>query len=172
MPFGDLCEYVLSQNHSFFSFGDFFHPQNMCLFHVLGLCFDGVTDSSLFLISRCFVFGCLEHNLLSVQLVTCACIVWMSCLLSWSFSFFWCFFCFSGVVLCWVLVCFLSMLVVILGLSFLDCSVLMLLLLFMSWLLVCVCVCFLGLPFQGKHHGKSYGYGQPGGVNKFFRVFS
>ena len=84
---------------SFFSLGDFFHPQNMCLFHVLGLCFDGVTDSSLLLISRCFAFGCLEHNLLSVQLVSCACIVWICCLLSWRFSFFWCFFCLSGVFL-------------------------------------------------------------------------
>ena len=73
----------------------------------------------------------------------------------------WCF-------LCWVLVCFLSMLVVILGFSFLHCSVLMLLLHLMSWLLVCVCVCFLWLPFEGNHHGKSYGYGQPGGVNIFF----
>ena len=41
------------------------------------------------------------------------------------------------------------MLVVILGFSFLDCSVLMLLLHFMSWLLVCVCVCvFLGCLFR------------------------
>ena len=121
----------------------------MCLFHVLGLCFDGVTDSSLFLISRCFAFGCLEHNLLSVQLVSCACIVWMSCLLSWSFFFFWCFFCLSGVfcvgfwfvsfqcsssswdslsliVLSWC--CFST--------SCLGCSF--------------VCVFFLGLPFEGN----------------------
>ena len=27
---------------------------------------------------------------------------------------------------------------------------------------------FFGLPFEGNHHGKSYGYGQPGGVNIFF----
>ena len=33
---------------------------------------------------------------------------------------------------------------------------------------LCVCVCFLGLPFEGNHHGKSYGYGQPGGVNIVF----
>ena len=39
----------------------------------------------------------------------------------------------------------------------------------MSWLLVvCVCVCFLGLSFEGNHPGKSYGYGQPGGVNIIF----
>ena len=97
LPIGDPCENVLSQNHCFFfSVVDFFHPQNMFLFHVLGLSFEGVRDSLLLHICFCCVW-CLAHNRLSVQLVSCACILWIRCLLcSSSSSFFvsllvWCF---------------------------------------------------------------------------------
>ena len=77
-------------------------------------------------------------------------------------------FCLCGVLL-WVLVCFLSIFVVILGLSFLDCSVLMLFIL-LRVLAARLCVggflgCLLAGTFRG---GGSYGYGQPGGVNIFF----
>ena len=67
LPFGDLCENVLSQNHSLFvSLVDFFHPLN--IFHVLGLRFEVVRDSLLLLIVF-FVFWCLEPALRSVQFV-------------------------------------------------------------------------------------------------------
>ena len=56
------------------------------------------------------------------------------------FLLVWCFLMGSGKCL--------STLVVILALSFLDCSVLMLLFYFMSWLLVCLWV-FLGCLFRG-----------------------
>ena len=56
LPIGDPCENVISQNHCFFSsVVDFFHPQNMCLFHVLGLSFEGVRDSLLLHICFCFL---------------------------------------------------------------------------------------------------------------------
>ena len=144
----------------------------MCLFHLLGLCFDGVTDSLLLLSSCCFAFGCLEHNLLSVQLVSCACMVWICCLLSSSFSFFWCVSSVCVVFfLSWVLVCFLSILIVILGFSFLHCSVLMLLLHFMSWLLVCVCV-FSWAAFWGEPWRKIVWIWPTGRGQYIFRVFS
>ena len=94
---------------------------------------------------------CLAHNLLSVQLVSCACILWIRCLLCSSSSFF----CVSACVvfLLWVLVCFLSILVVILGLSFLDCSVLMLFLL-LRVLAARLCVGgFLGCLLAGTFRG-------------------
>ena len=118
----------------------------MFLFHVLGLSFEGVRDSLLLHICFCFVW-CLAHNLLSVQLVSCSCILWIRCLLCSSSSFF----CVSACVvfLLWVLVCFLSILVVILGLSFLDCSVLMLFLL-LNVLSARLCVGgFLGCLLRG-----------------------
>ena len=97
-----------------------------------------------------YLFFCiwrLAHNLLSVQLVSCACILWIRCLLCKSSSFF----CVSACVvfLLWVLVCFLSILVIILGFSFLDCSVLMLfLLLHVLAARLCVCV-LLGCLLRG-----------------------
>ena len=88
-------------------------------------------------------------------------------LLSSLFKFFfvsvfllvWCFL--------WVLVCFFSILVVILGSSFLGCSVLMLF--FVLHVLVArLSEWVFGLPFYGNPRGWSCGYGQPGGVNIFF----
>ena len=138
----------------------------MFLFNVLGLSFEGVRDS-LMLHFVFFVYGVWHTTFfrsnLSLVLAFFGFVVFFVRALP--------FFCVSACVvfLLWVLVCFLSILVVILGLSFLDCSVRMLfLLLRVLAARLCVCVCFLGLPFQGNHHGKSYGYGQPGGVNIFF----
>ena len=136
----------------------------MCLFHVLGLSFEGILC--------CFIFVFVFWVFGTQPSFGPTCLLCLHCLdLLSSFLELFFFFGVSSACLvffCWVLVCFLSMLVVILGLSFLNCSVLMLLLYFMSWLLVCVCVCSLGLPFEGNHHGNSYGYGQPKGVNVFF----
>ena len=152
----------------FLSVVDFFHPQNMFLFHVLGLSFEGVRDSLLLHICFCCVW-CLAHNLLSVQLVSCACILWIRCLLCSSSSFF----CVSACVvfLLWVLVCFLSILVVILGLSFLDCSVLMLFLL-LNVLSARLCVGGFWAAFWGEPSRKVVWVWHTGRGQYIFRVFS
>ena len=164
LPFGYPCENVPSQNHClFFSLVDFFHPQNMFLFHVLGLSFEGVRDSLLLLICFCFfVFGVwhttfFRSNLslvlaffgfvvffvraLFLYFCLCGVFIWVlvSCqFLSWSWD------CLSLIALSWC--CFFY---------------------FVSWLLACVCG-FSGCLFAGNPLGGSYGYGQPGGVNIFF----
>ena len=92
---GSLRKCPFTESLFLFSVVDFFHPQNMFLFHVLGLSFEGVRDSLLLHICFCCVW-CLAHNLLSVQLVSCACILWIRCLLCSSSSFFLCF-CLCGV---------------------------------------------------------------------------
>ena len=136
---GSLRKCPFTESLFLFSLVDFFHPQNMFLFHVLGLSFEVVRDSLLFHICF-FCVWCLAHNLLSVQLVSCACILWIRCLLCSSSSFFvfllvWCF-CYGF----WFVSCqFLS-------LSW-DCLSLIALswccfFYFVSWLLVCVWVGF------------------------------
>ena len=92
---GSLRKCPFTESLFLFSVVDFFHPQKMFLFHVLGLSFEGVRDSLLLHICFCCVW-CLAHNLLSVQLVSCACILWIRCLLCSSSSFFLCF-CLCGV---------------------------------------------------------------------------
>ena len=88
LPFWDPCENVLSQNHCFFFLWWISFIHRTCfLFHVLGLSFEGVRDSLLLHICF-FCVWCLAHNLLSVQLVSCACILWIRCLLCSSSSFF------------------------------------------------------------------------------------
>ena len=62
---------------------------------------------------------------------------------------------------------FLSILFVILGLSFLHCSVLMSLLLFQV-LAARLSVWVIGLPFYGNALGGSFGYGQQAGLNILF----
>ena len=148
-----------------FFVGGFFHPQNMFLFHVLGLSFEGVRDSLLLHICF-FCVWCLAHNLLSVQLVSCACILWIRCLLCKSSSFFGVSAC--VVFLLWVLVCFLWILVVILRLSFLDCSVLMLfLLLRVLPARLCVWVGFWAAFWRELSGGGRMDMAK-GGVNMFF----
>ena len=137
----------------------------MFLFHVLGLSFEGVRDSLLLHICFCCVW-CLAHNLLSVQLVSCACILWIRCLLCSSSSFILCF-CSCGVFVmgsglflvnsCRHLGIVFPWLLcpdVVSSTSCLGCSF--------------VCGWVFGLPFGGNFPGGSYGYGQPGGVNIFF----
>ena len=148
---GSLRKCPFTESLFLFSLVDFFHPQNMFLFHVLGLSFEGVRDSLLlhsFLFF--FVFGVWHTTFfrsnLSLVLAFFGFVVFFVRALP--------FFCVSACVvfLLWVLVCFLSILVVILGLSFLDCSVLMLFLLLrvLAARCVCVCVCvFLGCLFRG-----------------------
>ena len=77
-------------------------------------------------------------------------------------------FCVSAcvVLFLWVPVCFFAILVVILGLSFLRCSVLMLNLL-LHVLAARLPVGFFGLRFDGSPPGGSFGYGQPARVNIF-----
>ena len=136
----------------------------MFLFHVLGLSFEGIRDYLLLLI---YLFLCLVFGTQPSFGPTCLLCLHSLDSLSSLFELF--FFCVSACVvfLLWVLVCFLSILVVILGLSFLDCSILMLLLL-LRVLAARLCVWVFGLPFGGNPPGGSYGYGQPGGVNIFF----
>ena len=141
---GSLRKCPFTESLFFFSVVDFFHPQNMFLFHVLGLSFEGVRDSfvasSLFLL--CLVFGTQP----SFGPTCLLCLHSLDSLSSLFELFLFCVFACLFFLL-WVLVCFLSILVVILGLSFLDCSVLMLFLLlnvlsarfcvggFLGWLL-------------------------------------
>ena len=152
----------------YFSLVDLFHPQNMFLFHVLGLCFEGVRDSLLLLILFFFcvlVFGTQPSF---GPLVSCACILWIRCLLCSSSSLL--SSCVSACVVFFYgfwFVCSFSILVVILGLSFLDCSVLMLLIP-LHVLAARLSLWVFGLPFYGNPPRGSYGYGQPGGVNIFF----
>ena len=151
-----------------FSVVDFFHPQNMFLFHVLGISFEGVRDSLLLHICF-FCVWCLAHNLLSVQLVSCACILWIRCLLCSSSSFFLCFclwcFCYGF----WFVSCqFLS--------SSWDCLSLIALswccfFYFVSWLLVCVCV-FSWAAFSGEPSRKVVWVWPTGRGQYTFRVFS
>ena len=130
-----------------FSLVDFFHPLNMFLFHVLGLSFEGVRDSLLLLICflLCLVFGT-QPSFGPTCLLCLHCLDSLSSLFEFFFVFLlvWCFL--------WVLACFLSILVVILGLSFLDCSVLMLLLL-LRVLAARLCVWFLGCLLAGTLRG-------------------
>ena len=136
----------------------------MFLFHVLGLCFEGVRDYLLLLICSVFVWVFRAQPSFGPTCVLCLhSLDSLSSLFELFFSFLfllvWCFL--------WVLVCFFSIIVVILGLSFLDCSVLMLLLL-LHVLAARLSVGVFGLPFYGNPPGGSYGYGQPGGVNICF----
>ena len=166
---GSLWKCPFTESLFLFSLVTFFHAQNMFLFHVLRLrlSFEGVRDYLLLLLFCFFLFWCLEQSLLSVKLVSCACMLWI-CLLCLRSSSFWCF-CLCGVSFLGsgLFLLFFSTLVVILGLSFLDCSVQMLLLL-LHVLAARLSVGFFGLPFYGNTPGGSYGYGQPGGVNLFF----
>ena len=156
-----------------FFFGGFLHPQNMFLFHVLGLSFEGVRDSLLLHICF-FCVWCLAHNLLSVQLVSCACILWIRCLLCSSSSFFLCF-CLCGVFVmgsglflvnsCRHLGIVFPWLLcpdVVSSTSCLGCS----------FLCVCVCVFFLGCLLSGNLSGGSYWTWPTGRGQYIFRVFS
>ena len=98
LPIGDPCENVLSQNHCFFFFcgGSLSSTEHVFCFHVLELSFEGVRDSLLLHICFCCVW-CLAHNLLSVQLVSCACILWIRCLLCFELFLFFLCFCLCGV---------------------------------------------------------------------------
>ena len=88
----------------YFFFGGFLSSTEHIFVHVLGICFEGVRDYLLLLNCCCCVL-CLEQNLLSVQLVSCACIDWIRCLLLLEFFFFlvfllvWVFFMGSGLFL-------------------------------------------------------------------------
>ena len=161
---GSLRKCPFTESLFLFSVVDFFHPQNMFLFHVLGLSFEGVRDSLLLHICFCFVWY-LAHNLLSVQLVSCSCILWIRCLLCSSSSFFvfllvWCF-CYGF----WFVSCqFLS--------SSWDCLSLIALswccfFYLMSCLLVCVWVGFWA-AFWGEPSRKVVWVWPTGRVNIFF----
>ena len=142
LPFG-----VLSQHHCFFLWFSFVHI-TCFLFDVLGISFEGVRDSLLFVV---FCFWCL-------------CLRSLDSLSSPFVLFLLLCFCLFGV---WgVLLCFFGMLFVILGLSFLHCSVLMLLLL--HALAARLSAWVSGLVFVWEPFGGSFGYGHEGGVNIFF----
>ena len=103
LSLGDVCENVLSQHLCLF-FVDFFHPQNMFLLRVLGICSEEVRDSLLFLFVVFLCFGVWNWAFFRSNL---------SLVLAF-FGFVVCFFFFSsfflGVsayvcVFLWVLVC-------------------------------------------------------------------
>ena len=171
LPFWDPCENVLSQSLFLFSLVDFFHPQNMFLFHVLGLSFDGVRDS--LLLHICF-FLCLVFSTQPSFGPTCLLCLHSLDSLSSLFELFiffvfllvWCF-CYGF----WFLSCqFLS--------SSWDCLSLIALswccfFYFVSWLLVCVCV---GVGFWAAFWRELSGgvvWIWPTGRGQYiFRVFS
>ena len=121
----------------------------MFLFHVPGLSFEGVRDSLLLHICF-FLFGVWHTTFFRSNLSLVLALFGFDVFFVRALPFFWCVSA-CVVFLLWVLVCFLSILLVILGLSFLDCSVLMLfLLLHVLAARFCVCVgVFLGCLFRG-----------------------
>ena len=153
LPLGDLCENVLSKNHCFFFLWwmSFIHRTCSCWMLLEYV----VRESGI----RCRFFCCC--SLVSVfgkepsgsAQFCLLCLYSLDSLSSLFVLFLFCVFLLGAF---WVLLCFFGMLFVILGLSFLHCSVLMLLLL-LHVLAARLSVWVSGLPFYGNPLGGRLG---------------
>ena len=158
---GIFAKMSLQKSWFLFSVVDLLCPQNMFVWFSWNV-FEAIRD--FFVVA--ILFWCLDKSFLSVQLSSCACILWIGSLFC-SCSFY---FCVSACLVGYMgSVCFGVFFFVILGLSFLHCS------LFMVFFLLHVlaprfCMRGHGLPFYGNRFGGSFGDGHAGGVNIFLII--